>query len=197
MKTRFFRVVSLFICLILIFYLSGPSLLRFSGYSLHKTVSLENPDLIIVLAGDSDGSRLDHAVDLYKRYPKAFLLFTGGKYYNMSVPQLMKKKALLLGIPSSKIILEENATSSYENALFTKKIIQNRKFKSVLLVTSLYHTKRSFLVFLSMFEESSIELGVSGAEDGIDYSSWWRDKARSEIVFIELAKLFWYRVTIL
>ncbi len=178
-------------------YLSTPTLLRFSGEFLLKSVPISNPDLILVLSGDSDGSRTQLASTVYKNNLNCKILFTGGHYYGFSIPQLMKKNAISLGVLSADIILEENSTSSYENALYTKSIISEMDLNSVLIVTSKYHTKRAYLTFTHVFEQSSIKFGISGAEDGVNYSNWWIHNKNSEIVLTELAKLIWYKLTVL
>jgi uncharacterized SAM-binding protein YcdF (DUF218 family) len=197
MKTRLLKLLLLLSLFLITLYLSTPSLLRLSGRYLQLNVPLSNPDLIIVLSGDSDGSRTQHAVDIFNKTPTVYLLLTGGMYYDLSVPKLMKKRAVSLGIPEHKILLEEKSTSTYENALFAKQLIVENKFKSVLVVTSRFHTKRSFCVFSNVLEELPIKLGISGAYDGIDYSSWWTNNRSSEIVLMELAKVLWYKLAIL
>ncbi|MGF7003926.1 uncharacterized SAM-binding protein YcdF (DUF218 family) [Lachnospiraceae bacterium PFB1-21] len=101
-----------------------------------------NKDYIIVLgAGLIDGvrvskllaNRLDKAIAFYdkqrtknRKPPK--LLLSGGKGGDeiLSEAFAMQTYALEKGIPIEDTILEENSTTTYENMLFSKKIIQTR-----------------------------------------------------------------------
>ena len=59
----------------------------------------------------------------------------------------MYKKALELGIPETNIILEKSSQNTIENILFSLIELQRsmwlNKIKSVLLVTTAYHMRRS------------------------------------------------------
>lgn len=59
----------------------------------------------------------------------------------------MHKKALELGIPETNIILEKSSQNTIENILFSLIELQRsmwlNKIKSILLVTTTYHMRRS------------------------------------------------------
>jgi uncharacterized SAM-binding protein YcdF (DUF218 family) len=53
-----------------------------------------------------------------------------------------------MGIPKEKIIIENESKNTYENALFTKKIMDSLNTgKDVLLITSAFHMRRSLAIF--------------------------------------------------
>ena len=53
-----------------------------------------------------------------------------------------------ISIPDSSIIIENNSKNTYENAIFTKHILDSIKFNgSILLVTSSFHMRRSIAIF--------------------------------------------------
>jgi len=54
---------------------------------------------------------------------------------------------LSLGIPSRDIILESHSMNTFQNAEYTSKIINERKFDQIYLVTAGVHLKRSLLYF--------------------------------------------------
>ncbi|MBX9702924.1 MAG: YdcF family protein, partial [Silvanigrellaceae bacterium] len=98
-------------------------------------------DVILVLGAKAyrDGTynpclvaRITHAVDLYQAKYATKLLFSGGidKEDQASEALTMKKIALSLGVPEQDIMLESDSTSTYENLLFSKKILQRNKLKS-------------------------------------------------------------------
>ena len=52
--------------------------------------------------------------------------------------ELMKKHAIKLGVDESKILIDNEAATTNENAEFTTSIIEENNFKSVIVVTSDY-----------------------------------------------------------
>lgn len=92
-------------------------------------------------------ARVQHAVDLYKTNYAPKLLFSGGETKNgTNEAQIMKEIALYLGVSEEDILLESASTSTYENLLFSKKIITAKQFNTVLLVTEPFHLPRAILV---------------------------------------------------
>lgn len=53
----------------------------------------------------------------------------------------------LMGIPRKAMVLESRSLNTYENAVYTKEILDRRKIKKILLVTSAAHMPRSLAIF--------------------------------------------------
>lgn len=93
-------------------------------------------DCVIVLGAGIKGEqilsalqyRLDKAIEYSGKNPKALIVVTGGQGINESVTEAyaMEKYLLAHNIPKDRIILEERATSTYENLLFSKEILDTR-----------------------------------------------------------------------
>jgi len=116
----------------------------------------QNADAIVVFAGGVGESgkagqgyeeRVCRAVELYKQGYADKLIFSSGYAYFIEEALVMKAVAVSLKVPETSIILENKAKSTYENVKFTKEILDNRKMKSILLVSSPYHMRRALLVF--------------------------------------------------
>ena len=124
-----------------------------------------NYDLAIVLGGMGRiderqdrfdfgfaGDRLFQTLELYHKKRVSKLLITGGSG-SISKPNhreaiYIKKYLLSISIPDSSIIIENNSKNTYENAIFTKHILDSIKFNgSILLVTSSFHMRRSIAIF--------------------------------------------------
>lgn len=79
------------------------------------------------------------------------LLITGGlggfSEDGPSEAALLKIFAMKRGVDEERIILEEKARNTYENALYTKDLVESRGYKRILIVTSAYHMKRAQLCF--------------------------------------------------
>lgn len=196
MKRRLVFLILVIVSIVALFKVLTPISFRLMGHLLQYERLMNNPEIIIVLSGDTNKHRTKKAIELFKQTPDAKLLITGGKLYSVSVSELMRDFALEQGVPTDSILLEDQSTSTYENAINSLALIQAMNLQKVLIVTSRYHTRRSFYVFNSVFG-SYYQLGIVAADDGIDYSNWWNNSRNSETVFIEFAKLLWYKLKIL
>src|SRR3989344_3059210 len=93
-------------------------------------------------------SRVNHAVDLYKAKYATKILVSGGfdKEDHVNEAETMKKIAINLGVPSNNILLEKSSASTYENLLFSQKILKSAGLNSVIIVTEPFHVARASLV---------------------------------------------------
>lgn len=98
------------------------------------------------------GDRLFQTLELYHKNRVNKILITGGSG-SISKPNhreaiYVKKYLKAISIPDSNIIIENNSKNTYENATYTKHILDSIQFKgSILLVTSSFHMRRSFAIF--------------------------------------------------
>jgi uncharacterized SAM-binding protein YcdF (DUF218 family) len=126
----------------------------------------QNIDGIIVLGGSvvADRSRqwsqletnqyherLDYFIKLARQYPQARLIFTGG---NSSVhpdepteAEMVKDYFIESGIEASRLMLEDRARNTAENAQFSKQLAQPKPAENWVLITTAYHMPRSVGVF--------------------------------------------------
>jgi uncharacterized SAM-binding protein YcdF (DUF218 family) len=125
-------------------------------------------DTIVVLSGgvqrdDDNGEqvrvgsdtffRCYHAARLYKNAGSCRLLLTGGKVDHSepgpSLAKVMRDFVLELGVKSSDVILEEESSNTYQNAAFSKVLLDRTNFGRVLLVTDAAHMPRAQFSFES------------------------------------------------
>ena len=123
-------------------------------------------DIGIVLGGYSDDSvqpddrlhfissstRLTTTIELYKKGIIKKILLTGGTFSfdekNLSEADKAARFLATLDIPKEDIILERGSLSTYENAVFTKKMVAKEyPNASCLLITSAWHMRRSRACF--------------------------------------------------
>ncbi len=96
--------------------------------------------------------RLMQVFPLYYKGRVKKIIFTGGSG-SIEFPQnkegfYVKKYLRSIHIPDSAMIIENESKNTYENAVFTKKILDSLKINgNFLLVTSGYHMRRSMAVF--------------------------------------------------
>ncbi len=98
-------------------------------------------------AGQGYEERVHYAVELYKRGFAGHIVFSSGYKYVFEEPLVMKALAVSLEVPEQAIILEDKATNTYENVKFTSDILNKHNWKTILLISSPYHMRRTSLVF--------------------------------------------------
>ncbi|XDD47161.1 YdcF family protein [Leptospira sp. WS39.C2] len=91
--------------------------------------------------------RITDTIRLYRAGKVKKIIFTGGSGLLLSdeyrEADLAKSLLIDLGVKEEDIILENNSRNTYENAVETKKIIEEKKLQSYILVTSAFHMKRA------------------------------------------------------
>ncbi len=112
-------------------------------------------DAIIVLGAAVHGDvpsvtlkgRLNKAVEYYEKNPDVVIIVSGGMgpQENVTEAYAMEKYLVSKGVPKEKIFKEERATSTYENFLFSKEILDGYFFESytIAFITNEYHVYRA------------------------------------------------------
>jgi len=126
--------------------------------SLAVKEDIRKSDVIVVLAGGIDegrylslvsSHRLLRGAQLYFEGKAKKILLSGGDPKKMGVAEatVMAQEARRLNIPGADIIVEKRSHRTHEQAVEIKKIGESQRWKSVLLVTSYSHMKRSLMAF--------------------------------------------------
>lgn len=94
------------------------------------------------------GDRLIFAVAAYKAGKAPTIVVTGGAREGF-VPEakLMRDILVTLGVPPGAIVMEARNRVTMDNDRFTRHTLATMEAKSVLLVTSAFHMRRSLMVF--------------------------------------------------
>lgn len=92
--------------------------------------------------------RVLEGIIIHKQIKGSKLIFTGyGGEMEISTAKINSNLAIALGVKKENIILGENPKDTHEEALFTKKLLNNESF---VLVTSASHMPRSMMLFESL-----------------------------------------------
>ena len=147
-------------------------------------------DVLVVPSGDR-GERMEYAVDLYRDGLADLFIVSGGPLYaDLSEADLLRRHAVILGVPDSKIIMEPKAVNTYQNARNTRELMEFYNLKSALVVTSPYHMRRVRVVFDEVFADSGIRLWYAPVPDSwFDPERWWETPGGRKLVLCEYAKL--------
>ena len=104
--------------------------------------------------------RLMEGIRIYKKYPGAKLLLSGGGAFDpVSEAEVMARVAREMGVPESDIILETESKDTRDEAMFIKPIVGKEPF---VLVTTASHIPRSMALFK--------KLGMNPIPSPIDHS---------------------------
>jgi len=143
----------------------------------------KSADVIIVLTGGID--RVTYGVKLYQLGYAHKVLFAGGSARKMSI------QAQTLGLPSDAVLLEVESYSTYTNAKYSLEVMRSQGFKSAIVVSSPWHTRRVSLIFHKFFR--GLDLTVAGVPyDSSLSNNWWKDSNLAYDVVTEYLKLVWH-----
>jgi Uncharacterized conserved protein len=169
---------------------------------------LDKADAVLVLSGASVYvERAQKAAEIFKngRTEKIFLTDDGEQsgwskieQRNPKFAELSRKILLESGVPSENIeILEGEVAGTIDEARLARKNFEAGKFKSLLLVTSAYHTRRSFMTFEKVFSGTDAVIGIEAVSPGFQtppVAYWWLSAAGWKMVAGEYVKEIYYRI---
>jgi uncharacterized SAM-binding protein YcdF (DUF218 family)/glycosyltransferase involved in cell wall biosynthesis len=113
-------------------------------------------DAIVVFAGGVGESgeagggyqeRVKHAVDLYAQGYAPRIVFSSGFVFAFREAEVMRSVAMANGVPAEAIVLETKAANTRENVQLTHRILSDRGWRRVLLVSSPYHMRRALMTW--------------------------------------------------
>lgn len=151
---------SLFLYFISILILDATSFTEFWKRFLVVSIPMQKSDAIIVLGGEPI-ARPQRAANLFKAGVAPLVFITG-------VGDAMQNKHVLIdaGVPDSAIVVESQATTTYNNALLLKPLLDRAHIRSALIVTSPFHTRRALTTFCKVIPE--VNFGITDAS-----IPWW------------------------
>ncbi len=91
---------------------------------------------------------------------------------------------------SFETIVEEKARTTFENALYTKQIVDAHRFRTIILVTSWNHMPRSYLLLRMLAGADTTIYPYAVATGNLNPHNWHRHAAGWKMMFNELVK-FW------
>lgn len=161
------------------------------GHALAVSDPLREADAIVAISGDT-GPRVVAAVELWKQGYARVIVFSGGSEDPRSAPsaELMKRQAVLLGVPDGRILLEPEAATTQQNAQRVALVLHEAGLRSAILVTSPYHQRRAAMHFKRELDRYGITFINRPATDPRwDASRWWLSEPSRSLTVVELAKL--------
>jgi len=168
------------------------------GLWLAQPTCIDKADAIVVLSGGGP-SRLTRGIALYKQGLAPELWYTGDvpveKMTRFTDGRLARQFALADGVPEDAIHLLAT-TSTWEDGLEIAKLAGNRQIRSILVVTSWYHSRRGLSVIRHHLGRSRVVVYFSASDNlSCGPENWWQKEAGLVAVVNELIKFgyYWWR----
>lgn len=161
----------------------------------YKTFSAQprqvQADAIVVLAGGK--GRIEEGVRLF-RERRAARLFLVGVDPSVRLSDLYRPGP---GDPSSDlVVLEKASRNTLENSLYGRDVILQHKVRSILLITSRYHLKRSALLFRNALP-NDVVIHPYPVDSARIKQDWWYHVGSFRLLFSEFYKYCLFRAVFL
>lgn len=147
-------------------------------------------DLILVFCS-SDLRTADFASNLYKKGLAPKIMFSGGPadYKNpllakskfKTESELFADRAIELGVPENKILVEKESTDLGENISFSYKLIAKLKLKAekIIVVQKPYMGRRTFAALKKQWPDESTQLVIM--TENISYQNYIKGMSEPEV----------------
>jgi uncharacterized SAM-binding protein YcdF (DUF218 family) len=167
---------------------------------------LERADAIVVLSGSAAYlERTQLAAKLYADGGSSRIILTndnqqGGwsetQQRNPFFIERERENLIASGVKSEQIeIVPAAVTGTYDECLKIRRYAEMQGYKSLLIVTSAYHSRRALWTLRWVFRGSGIEIGLDIVMPGQQMPSattWWLSRRGWRVVALEYPKLIYY-----
>ena len=167
-----------------------------SAYYLSPQDQLTKADAIVVISGGQTRTRAERGIELYKQGWAPKLVFSGAALDSgPSNAHEMRLQALRAGVPDEAILSDEDARTTYENAVNTKRMLEENDVRSLILVTSPYHQRRANMTFRYIYGADYKIINQSSFDNRWSKAAWWATPFGVYITASEIAKVLYISAT--
>ena len=172
--------------------------LPYAGSALVVSSPLSSPDAIVSLASH-EWERLPATAALARRYPRALVVLTLPQpvtQFNCHDCVHRAERLMNAGIEVGRIrVVPLTLGGTYGEAMAVRGLVTEHHLKSVLVVTSPYHTRRSLLTFRKALRDAGVTVGVAPASrtSPARPELWWaRPYDRAYVAYEWAARLYYW-----
>jgi uncharacterized SAM-binding protein YcdF (DUF218 family) len=170
-------------------YLARHPLMRFAAESWIVDEPAAHADAILVLSDDNFyADRATQAAQLFRQGVASVVVASGRRLRpSAGISELMEHDLIERGVPKEKVErLAHDADTTRDEAIALRRLATEKGWRSVVVVTSNYHTRRARYIFQRVFP-SGVAVSVSSARDGdFDPEHWWEKRKSAKNFLGEL-----------
>ncbi len=169
-------------------YLVRHPLLRWAGGFWVVEDPLEHADALIILSDDNFyADRTTRAVELYRQGLAPVVVASGRRLRPYAgIAELMEHDLFERGVPKQATIkFPQMGDSTREEAVALRALVEERRWRRILVVTSNSHTRRARYIFTRVFP-AAVAVRVASARDSdYDPDHWWETRKGQKRFFHE------------
>ena len=165
-------------------------------------------DTVVVLSGSSVyEERVRHGIGLLRQGRANTLVLTNDglkgrwsrrRQANLTSVERAKDMVFDAAIAEERlVILPARVNSTYDEAVVVRAFAEKSGIRSVLVVTSPYHSRRALWVFRRVMGPAGVEVGIDSplpGEQSPRPGGWWLSRTGWHNVGLEYVKLVYYRI---
>lgn len=174
--------------------ISKKTIKAIEDFLIVKSDKIRSAPLVLIFGG-VDLKLSDCAADLFQKKYCEYILISGGKnksLRNITEAQWHKDNLIEKGVPANRILMEQQASNSLENILFSKEIIKKR-FKQmprkIIIICKAFHGRRIIMTLrknLSKDIEYILQVIQTKNHQIVD---WWRQQNSRDHIIDEIRKI--------
>lgn len=149
--------------------------------------NVQAADVIVVTSGEEDSLRIAEGIRLYQAGYSDHIIFSG---YDKDNPML-KKAAAAAGLPESAYTIDDQATSTIENATCQESYVKDHQVGSMLVVFSPSQSRRGLYAFRHTFRDIPIYVSYSD-DSSYQPDDFFNSKETREIFNAQAPKFLYY-----
>jgi uncharacterized SAM-binding protein YcdF (DUF218 family) len=185
------------ILVLAVLYLARHPIFRLVGEGWVVEDPLERSDAIFVLSDDNFyADRATHASQVYRQGLAPIVVASGRRLRPYAgIAELIEHDLIERGVPKDKILrVAHDTDNTREEAIALAQVARQKKWRSIIVVTSNFHTRRARYIFSHVFPKD-VKIQITGAHDGdFDPERWWEKRISVKDLSREIAGMivaFW------
>ncbi len=160
-----------------------------SGFANYLVVekNIQPADVIVVTSGEEDALRIAEGIRLLQAGYSDFIIFSG---YQKDNP-MIQKAMTAAGLSAANYTIEDQATSTIENATCQQAYVSDHQVQSLLVVFSPPQSRRGLYAFRHTFKDMPIYVSYSD-DSSYQPDALFESKVTREMLNDQALKFFYY-----
>jgi uncharacterized SAM-binding protein YcdF (DUF218 family) len=171
-------------------YAVRQPLLRWSADAWIVEDPLQRSDAVLLLGDDNFyADRATRAAELFRQGLAPLVVASGRRLRpNAATPELMEHDLIERGVPRDRIVrFVHDGDNTREEAEALTNLVESKRWKSVIVVTSNYRTRRTRYIFRHVLP-AIVRVEIASARDGdFDPANWYQKRNASKRFIGEVA----------